>query len=174
MQKPIYTLEKPHPTKDAPFAVAWFAGDGGNETLLAMGNAPEAIVESTLASETKTLEEFVTLEEQSKQLTWMVHADNKTIGAVWIELEDTDDVQAPAVHMMIGDSAYRGKGIGAGVLKDMLRYAYGNLPYAVMYSRHLVSNKPAAKLLKKAGFEPDEKPYSDENNLEWQNVKLTL
>ncbi len=174
MQKPNYTLEKPNPAKDAPFAVAWFAGDTGKGTLLSMGNAESEIVESTLDGETKKLEEFVALEEQNKQVTWMIHADDKTIGAVWIELEDTDDVQAPAVHLMIGDGAYRGKGIGAAVLKDTLRYAYGNLPYADIYSRHLVSNAGAATLLKKAGFEPDEKPYNDANDLEWQNVKLTL
>lgn len=42
----------------------------------------------------------------------MIRANDKTLGTVWIELEPTEYLAVPAVHIMIGDIDYRGRGIG--------------------------------------------------------------
>lgn len=165
-------LVKPNIERDAPFALGWFKSDYGKQTLLLMGNAENEIKPATLNSEKKTLQKFIELEKSNEQLTWMIQADNKTIGSVWIELKDTEFVKSPAVHMMIGDPEYRGKGIGKAIMFEMIKYAKEKLKSSVIYSRHLVSNKPVTALLDSFSFIDDGKSYIDSNNLEWQNIKL--
>lgn len=171
---PNLILTAPNPKRDAPYAHNWFVSKFGKETLLLMGNAENEIKPSTLDGEKKTLQKFIELEKSNEQLTWMIQTDNKTTGAVWIELTDTEFVKSPAVHMMIGDSEYRGKGIGKIVMSEMIKYTKEKLKSSVIYSRHLVSNKPVTALLDSFGFIDDGKSYIDSNNLEWQNVKLVF
>lgn len=168
------TLVTPQPERDAPFALEWFTSALGKETLLLMGNAESEIAPSTLESEREIMEEFLTLEQEGRQLTWMIRDHAATIGAVWIELMDTPEVKAPAVHIMIGNSAYRGKGIGRAVIREMISYSAKELAAKDIYSRHLASNQGAAKLLGKFGFEADGEAYLDVNGLLWQNVRLRV
>lgn len=42
----------------------------------------------------------------------MISVDGVTIGAVWLELIETRGVKPPSLHIMIGNSDYRGMGIG--------------------------------------------------------------
>ena len=168
----VVRLIKPNVDRDAPFALGWFKSDHGNQTLLLMGNAENEIKPSTLYNEKKTLKKFIELEKSNEQITWMIQTDNKTIGAVWIELKDDEFVKSPAVHMMIGDPKYRGKGIGKIIMSEMLKYIKEKLKSNIVYSRHLVNNKPVTALLDYFGFTNDGKSYIDINNLEWQNVKL--
>lgn len=172
ISKPSYSLEKPDAERDAPFSVAWLSGKTGGETLELMGVVPQDVV--SLETETKRFEEFTELEAAKKQVLWVIRADYKSVGVVWINLEDTPDLQAPSLHIMIGDPQYRHKGIGYAVMKDAIRYAYCNLPYATLYSRHLTSNDIVDKLSKKLGFEKDGDTYDDEQGQTWQNIKLIL
>lgn len=171
---PNISLVTPQPERDAPFAVEWFTSKLGKETLLLMGNAENEISPSTLESERKIMEEFLTLEQEGKQLTWMIRDRDITIGAVWIELVDLPEVKAPAVHIMIGDPAYRGRGVGRAVIGEMMAYLKTELGAEDVYSRHLASNQGAAKLLSQFGFAPDDETYVDVNGLIWQNVHVSL
>jgi GNAT superfamily N-acetyltransferase len=116
---------------------------------------------------------YVELETQNKQLTWLIQVEGKTVGISWINLEGDEYIDPPHVYVMV-DEAYRGQGIGSGVLKDMIKYAYCNLTSEILYSRQQTNDKVTEKLNKKLGFEIDEKPYEDENGQQWQNVKLIL
>jgi len=167
-----YSLVKPDPDRDAPFAVAWFTSAYGKETLLRMGNLENSIKESTLDGEKETLVEFLELEKQQKQITWMICTDEKTIGAVWLELKPTKYLKAPAVHIMIGDTNYRGRGIGKSVMKEMIEYSRDTLRTQTIYSRRLQSNNAIAAVFKSLGFVNDGELYEDNDGLLWQNVMI--
>jgi len=171
---PNLILVAPNPKRDAPFALKWFTSEYGKETLLLMGNAESEIEPSTLESETATLQKFMDKEQNQEQLTWMIRDQDKTIGAVWIELVDTPEVKSPAIHIMIGDKDYRGKGIGKEVMGKIIQYINNNLNLRDIYSRHLASNKSAKALLKSFGFLDNGNTYIDKNELEWQNVHLHI
>lgn len=165
-------LTRPSTDRDAPFALSWFESSYGRETLLLMGNAEHEITTPSLEEEASRIDDFLNLEKEGKQLTWMIRYDNKTIGAVWLELQDTDHVKSPAFHIMIGDKNYRGKGFGKVIIREMIAYAKDTLKSKALYSRHLTSNSGIAHLNNIFGFIKDGQPYKDSNGLEFQNVKL--
>ena len=78
---PELVLTSPVPDRDARFALSWFEAESGRDTLLKMGNAPDEITEPSLEDELATLEEFLTLENEGKQKTWMLRYGEITIGA---------------------------------------------------------------------------------------------
>ena len=166
-------LLHPDTERDAPFALDWFDRPEGRETLLSMGNAPHEITETTLENERKTIEEFIDLETNHQQITRMIQVDNRTIGAVWIELTEKHGVKPPSIHIIIGDPAYRGKGIGLSVMKSAIIYAREVLNYQAVYSRHLASNQGIIAVNRSLGFIKDGAEYTDDNGLTWQNVVLT-
>lgn len=111
-----------------------------------------------------------TLSMGNGEIIWSVQSDNATVGVVWITTEGTGDLQAPSLHFAVaGDenAAY-------AVAKDAIRYAYCNLPYATLYSRHDVKNGLTSKMDKKLGFEKDGDTYQDEQGQVWQNIALVL
>ncbi|MEP7204856.1 MAG: GNAT family N-acetyltransferase [Candidatus Saccharibacteria bacterium] len=168
------SLVAPDTERDAPFALDWFTSDFGTETLLSMGNPEAKIKPSTIESEKAIIDQFVKLEKAKKQLTWMIRYRNKTIGAGWIELVDSEAVRSPSIHIMIGDKNLRGRGIGKSITKALIEYADHSLGAPPIYSRHLVSNKPAEALLKSLGFTNDGDSYIDGDRLEWQNLHLMV
>jgi RimJ/RimL family protein N-acetyltransferase len=169
---PELVLTNPVPERDAPFALSWFEAKTGRDTLLKMGNTPDEITETSLENELTTLEGFLTLENEGKQKTWMLCYGEVTIGAAWIDLIKNHGVEAPSVHLMIGDPSYRGKGIGKAAMNTMITYLKMNGNNTI-YSRHLVSNEAVTGLNRSLGFIPDGQNYIDENGLEWQNIKLS-
>ena len=171
---PEITLVEPIPERDAPFAYDWFKCEHGRETLLLMGNSEKDIKETTYEQQKQILENFLILEKQVRQFSWMIRYNDITIGAVWIELKATFYLEAPAIHIMIGDKKYRRKGIGKLVFNEAIRYVIKNLRERRVYSRYLVSNESVAGLLKSIGFKNDGNVYFDDNNLEWQNVQLNI
>lgn len=118
--------------------------------------------------------ELMELEESRQQLTWFIIADNQKIGIAAIHLVDDGDVPAPSVTIMIDDEVRRGHGIGTGVIKEMIKYTYCNLPTENLNARYLIANKGAEKFLKKQGFEKDGDVYDDDDGQKWQNVSLSL
>jgi len=170
---PELVLTNPVPDRDANFALSWFESKTGKDTLLKMGNAPDEINEPSLEGELATLEEFLSLEDEGKQKTWMLRYGEITIGAAWIDLVENHGVEAPSVHLMVGDPSFRGKGIGKAAMNTMITYLKKNGEDTV-YSRHLVSNEAVTGLNRSLGFAPDGQSYIDENGLEWQNIKLSL
>lgn len=176
IQTPIsgLILAHPVPSRDAPFALSWFESPHGKETLLLMGNPGHKITTPTIKEETARIYEFLRLEKENTQLTWMIRYHDTTIGAVWLELQDTDHVTSPALHIMIGDKNYRGRGFGKIVMREMIDYARNILKAKVLHSRHLVSNEGITHLNKSLGFIKDGQSYRDADGLEFQNVTLKL
>lgn len=171
---PEIALVSPDPERDTPFAYNWFDSEHGRETLLLMGNSEKDIITPTIEQQKAILENFIKLEKEVKQFTWMVRYGDITIGAVWIELEGTFYIDAPAIHVMIGNKDYRRKGIGRIVVGEAVKYVIKNLRERHIYSRYLTTNQSVDGLFKSIGFIYDGKPYYDDNNLLWQNVKLDI
>jgi len=158
------TLARPDIDRDAPRSVEWLNGPAGPETLRLMGNAH--IQPTTLAAEQQRLRDFIAATDQ---ITWMLRYHGRTVGAVWASLTATDHLRAPSLHIMIGDPAARGQGVGYAALKALIQQLG---QYECLYSRYLIDNIGSAKLLKKLGFMQDGPSYRDEDGLAFQNVKL--
>jgi RimJ/RimL family protein N-acetyltransferase len=167
-------LTRPDPDRDASFALGWFESPYGKETLLLMGNTEVNLNTPSIEQETDRINDFLKLEKENKQLTWMIRYDDRTIGAVWLELQDTDHVKSPAFHIMIGDKNYRGKGFGKAIIQEMITYTKDTLKSTVLYSRYLTSNSGIAHVTKSFGFIDDGNPYRDNDGLEFQNIKRDL
>lgn len=172
--RPDIQLLSPDVGRDASFALSWFERPEGHATLISMGNAENEIESPTLEGEEDTLREFIELEREGKQITRMIVTDEKTIGAVWIELFENHSVKSPSIHIMIGDPDYRGKGIGKSVMQAAVEYVKATLHQKTLYSRHLVENAPIASLNNALGFQKDNESYVDDNGLAWQNIKMDL
>jgi GNAT superfamily N-acetyltransferase len=170
---PQLLLIKPVAARDAKVAYEWFSSESGRDTLLKMGNAPHSIVDTSIERETKTIEEFLRQEEEGSQITWMLCYAGTVIGAAWIDLTENYGVKSPSVHLMIGDPAYRRKGIGKATMNALLSYLEDD-GFKIAYSRHLAGNKGVTLLNISTGFKLDGKPYTDSEGLVWQHVKRDL
>lgn len=162
---------KPNIEKDAQAGVDWLEGSAGRKTLRLMGNTEANNKPSTLEEEKQRMRDFITA---TNQITWMIRRKGGTVGAVWIDLEDSEYLAAPAIHIMIGNPEARGKGVGEKVINAVIGWLKQEKNYPFLYSRHLVDNVRAAKLLKKLGFANFGSQYSDQDGLYWQNVRLKL
>lgn len=167
---PDVRLVAPDIERDAPLSVEWLAGDLGRNTLSLMGVNDANNKPSTLEAEQDRVKEFI---ERKDQLNWMIEFQGKVVGSVWVDLEPTEEVPSPAVHIMIGDPDTRGKGVGATSVGAVLDYLKDDGKFRV-HSRHLTKNIRAKNLLDELNFKPNGEPYTDKDGLEWQNVSRDL
>ena len=170
-QKNNLKLVPPVVERDAPLSVEWLDGDIGRETLRLMGNTDKDIKPSNLDLEKARIRDFIESKEQS---TWMLEYKGKVVGAVWVSLEATEYLPAPAIHIMIGDPASRGQGVGLDACRAVVNYIKANKAYNCLYSRCLVDNLASANLLKNLGFKKYGDQYLDSDGLSWQNAMLDL
>jgi hypothetical protein len=113
-------------------------------------------------------------EPPDDRLAWVVRVDGTDVGAVRIDTEATDYLEAPAVHVTITDEKHQDGKLMSLVVKDMISYAYRNLPYERLFARNLAADKTEAKTWTKLGFEADDKPYTDDDGSVWQNTVLVI
>jgi RimJ/RimL family protein N-acetyltransferase len=166
--QPEVELVPPEVERDAPLAVRWLEGDAGRDTLRLMGNPDASNRPSTLEEERERIKGFIASKEQ---LTWAISFRGKTVGAIWVNLTPAEHLAAPAVHIMIGDPETRGQGVGLSCIEAVIAYMKEN-GNQYLYSRHLVSNTAASKLLERAGFSEFDNIYTDADGLVWQNRRL--
>ena len=167
---PSVLLIEPNLERDALLGVEWINGPEGNNTLKLMGVADKDNKRTTLEQEKRRVQEFI---KDPKQLNWMISFDSKVVGAVWVNLYDTDCLKSPSIHIMIGDTNIRGKGIGTATVRSVLDYLKQQ-GYKIVYSRYLLINNGSKKLLTKMVFYNDGDTYEDSDKLVWQNVKISL
>ncbi|HEX7368384.1 MAG TPA: GNAT family N-acetyltransferase [Candidatus Saccharimonadales bacterium] len=160
---------KPDVARDAPLGVRWLAGGNGRDTLRKMGVTDQDNKPTTLGQEQRRVRDFL---ENKNQVCWMIQAGGKIVGAVWVNLEPNEYLRAPSVHIMIGDPAARGKGIGVQVFRSVVTWLENDQKYSKIYTRHLVSNVASAKLAGKSGFVNSGETYRDSDGLLWQNMLL--
>ena len=165
-RNPTIRLTEPVVERDSRLGVEWLSGEMGKKTLELMGNVPEEIVEPSLELEANRIHEFL---QTSDQLYWMIEVENKVAGAVWIDLVAKESVKAPSVHIMIGDPSVRGKGVGKVAFETVLNWLVNVRKEKTVYTRHLVNNEAAYKLISDLNFKKDGDPYTDNDGLLWQN-----
>lgn len=163
-------LVAPDIDRDAPVSVGWLAGPAGRQTLELMGVPPAGNHASSLAVERKRVRDFI---DRTNQLNWMMQLGDDIVGSIWVDLDANEGLEPPALHLMVGDSAYRQRGLGQAALTAVVEFLR-NQGYTRLYSRHLVTNQASAKLLQSAGFKPAEETYSDVDGRLWQNVVKEL
>lgn len=169
---PRVRLVRPDVARDAPLSVQWLAGDEGRRTQQLMGIADEHNQPSTLAKEQQRIQDFL---DKPTQRNWMIELDGTVVGAIWVDVDPKPDMPAPSIHLMLGDPAARGQGAGSAAFRAVLDWLRTNEAlYPLVYSRHLVANKPAAALLAKNNFIDLGEPYTDKDGLQWQNASLRL
>ena len=168
---PELVLVRPNVDRDAPAGVKWLAGQEGRKTLQLMGTADKYNKPSTLEDEKQRVRGFIT---STNRETWMISYGGKVIGAIWIDLEGTEYLAAPSIHIMIGSPNTRGKGVGLAVMKSFIKRMEDEDKEGDLYSRHLLENEPITKLFRKIGFEDAGVPYEDSDGLSWQNVSYKL
>lgn len=167
---PDIRLIEPDIERDARLSLVWLDGQLGHKTLSLMGVPERENNPTSLEKERQRIAEFVARKDQ---LNWMIALGNKVVGSIWLDLEPTDELPGPALHIIIGDSEARGRGIGTTATQAVIRYMRSRGAEKI-YSRRLNSNEVAAKLLQQNGFENLDEPYTDRDGLSWQNVVLTL
>ncbi len=168
---PDITLVQPDVERDAPIAVKWLEGDIGRNTLKLMGNDDDHNKPSTLEEERERIQGFL---DSDDQLTWMIRLQDNIVGAVWVDLHESEYLPAPSVHIMIGDPDARGHGVGSNTISSVIDYMKQTGEYNTLYSRHLTINERAAGLLEEVGFTILGEPYTDQSGLSWQNVSVGL
>jgi RimJ/RimL family protein N-acetyltransferase len=166
-QAPSIRLVKPDVDRDADLGVQWLAGDPGRETLRLMGVPDQDNQASSLELESARVQDFL---DGPDQYNWMIQFNGDVVGAVWADLKPTDYIGAPAVSIMIGDPAARGKGVGQPAIEAVVALL-STKGAATIFARHLVGNTASARVLAKSGFRPLGQAYSDNDHLQWQNLK---
>jgi RimJ/RimL family protein N-acetyltransferase len=164
-------LVRPNLAKDARIAVKWLVGSSGRETLRLMGKTDADNKPSSVAEEDERLRDFIT---STKQDTWTIRYQDKTVGVVWINLDASKYLKAPSIHIMVGEPSVRGRGVGGAAIKTLINQLGRDGQYEYLYSRYLIDNLGSAKLLKGFGFIEDGKSYHDVDGLCFQNVRLSL
>ncbi len=164
---PIKLIE-PVLERDAKLGVTWLNGELGRATMRSMGNTEETIdkiLPTTIEQELERVRGFL---EREDQLNWMIEYDGKVVGSVWVDLDNSEYLPGPSVHIMIGDSNMRGKGVGTSTIGAVLGYLEKQ-GHDVVYSRHLATNEGSEKLLKSLGFIDLGEPYIGDT-LEFRNM----
>lgn len=163
---PAVELVAPEIERDAALGIQWLQGEVGHSTLALMGVADKDNKPPTIEAERERVQGFI---EGKDQLNWMIQYEGKVVGSVWADLTAKEGLPAPSVHVMIGDPAMRGKGLGFTTVSRVLNYL-GSQGHKTIYSRHLTKNSGAKALLDSLGFRELNNPHVDSDGLEWQDV----
>lgn len=163
-------LIEPNIERDAALGVEWLEGSEGRHTLQLMGVADKDNKPTTFEKEKQRVDGFI---HGKDQLNWMIEYKGKVIGGIWVDLKATSYIPSPHVSIMLGDRNVRGKGVGQVALKAVIKYLR-QLGVTELYARHLTHNTASEALLQKLEFKQFGTTYSDEDTLEWQNVRLAI
>lgn len=164
---PDIQLVVPDIERDATLSVKWLQGELGRATLTSMGVADKDNKPTTLDRERERIREFI---KRDDQLNWMIEHQGKVVGSIWVDLVQAENLPAPAIHIMIGNPEMRGKGVGYAATSKVIEHLLHERKAKNIYSRHLTKNNVASNLLGSLGFEKLGEPYTDENDLEFQNM----
>ncbi len=168
----LITLIVPDVQRDAKLGVQWLNGELGHVTMQSMGNTKDVIdniLPTTVEIESERVRNFL---ERTDQLNWMIEYNGTVVGSIWVDLEDSHYLPGPSVHIMVGDPAMRGKGIGSASVSAVIEYLQG-LGSKVIYSRHLITNEASSRLLRQIGFVNVGEPYTSDT-LKFQNLVLEI
>jgi RimJ/RimL family protein N-acetyltransferase len=160
-------LIEPDVERDAPLSFEWLSGEQGRHSQRLLGVAEKDIHPPTLDREEARVESFLDREDQ---LVWMIEVAGDVVGAVEVNLADSEYVPAPWITIFIGDHSVRGGGIGTTVMRAVVSWLVLERSVDLIFARYRIGNETSAQMLLKLGFENDGEVYADHDGLEWQNV----
>ena len=164
-------LVMPVVTRDSALSVRWLTGGQGRETLQMMGVPDDRIAPASLEEEAARIASFV---ERADQYNWMIELDGTIVGAIWVDLQPSVMLAAPAVSYMVGDPSARGKGVAGASLAAVTDFMSGE-GFITLHARALVTNAASARVLFRAGFACAGDPYIDPGDgLFWQNFVVRV
>jgi Acetyltransferase (GNAT) family len=108
--------------RDSALSVSWLTGRQGRKTLQMMGVPDDHIAPPSLAEEAARIASFV---DRTDQYNWMIELNGTIVGAIWVDLQHSATVAAPAVSYLVGDPSARGKGAGGGSLAAVADFLSG-------------------------------------------------
>src|SRR5262245_29102045 len=136
-------LVMPVVTRDSALSVRWLTGAQGRDTLRMMGVPDDHIAPASLAEEAARLASFV---DRTDQYNWMIELDGTVVGAIWVDLQPSAMLPAPAVSYMVGDPSARGKGAAGASLAAVTDFMSGE-GFTTLHARALVANDASARIL---------------------------
>lgn len=169
-EKPSVMLVEPNVERDAAQGVRWLDGPTGRQTLKLMGVTDEENRSTTIESERKRVAGFLSDKYHNN---WMISVDGNIVGGIWVDLKSTKYIQAPTISIMLGDPEIRGKGIGRLAVNAVVEFLYDQ-HHITAYARHLIGNTASQRLFESAGFTSSGDMYTDDDGLNWQNLKRDL
>lgn len=116
--------------------------------------------------------ELVALDEDASQLHWSIRLNNVIVGTIAVQLQASEEIDAPTLVLVVDSTDQESSAVYSASLAAVLKYLYQSTSYPTIYARHLVDDDNMAKLLLKAGFKRDGKPYTADDKLCYQNLYL--
>ncbi|MFA6524637.1 MAG: GNAT family protein [Patescibacteria group bacterium] len=132
-----------HLPKDIPYRVLWL-----NDHKVNKFTGDEAWEETTLRKEKKWFEEY---KKTDNKRFFTICDDTKPIGFMGLSKISKKSKNAE-LFIAIGDSEYRGKGIGKKAMQWIIDYGFNKLKLHKIYLNVYENNIPAVKLYKSLGF----------------------
>ena len=162
-------LVMPVVARDSALSVRWLSGGQGRETLRLMGVPDEHITPASLDAEAARIASFL---DRADQYNWMIELDQTIVGAIWVDLQPSAMLAAPAVSYIVGDPSARGKGVAGAALAAVMDFMSGE-GCTTLHARALVTNDASARVLLRAGFAGAGDPYLDPGDgLLWRNFAV--
>ena len=112
-------LIEPDVERDAPLSFEWLSGEHGRRSQRLLGIPDRDIHPPTLDREEARIESLL---DRRDQLAWMIEVDGDVVGAVEVNLDDSEYLPAPWMTIFIGDPQVRGNGIGTTVLRAVVAW----------------------------------------------------
>lgn len=88
----------------------------------------------------------------AKRVYKAVDKNNMHIGNISLHRIERDKGLAGIACVIVGDKAYRGKGVGGAMVRKLLDIAFGEIGLSKVYLNVFEYNKPAIRCYEKAGF----------------------
>jgi len=99
------------------------------------------------------------LSSKDSQQFWVVFVNNEPIGAVYLQSMDHSKLSSEW-GFYIGEEAYTGKGLSAGIIYKLLNHFFEVMKFEVLITKVLSGNKTALGLYKKFNFKEVDKSTS--------------
>jgi RimJ/RimL family protein N-acetyltransferase len=164
-------LVMPVVTRDSALSVRWLTGGQGREALQMMGVPGDHIAPASPEEEAARIASFL---DRTDQYNWMIELDGMIVGAIWVDLQPSGMLAAPAASYMVGDPSARGKGVARASLGTVTDFMAAK-GFTILHARALVTNAASARVLFRAGFARAGDPYVDPGDgLFWQNFAVQV
>ena len=153
-------LVAPVVARDSALSVRWLSGSQGRDTLRMMGVPEGEIRPPGLDEESARVASFIA---RPDQYNWMIEFGGRIVGAIWVDLEPSPMLAAPAVSYLVGEPSARGHGVAGAALAAVLDFMSGQV-CPTLHARVLVTNAASARVLLRAGFADVGDPYLEHGN----------